>query len=1216
MSATGPVTTAASVPGTTTGPSPTSAPDAGATAHGPAAADGATGSASGVVGRHATHDGRRFYRIAGYDAMPPFFMTVLGASDLWLFISSTGGLTAGRGTADQALFPYTTEDKVTRNAGQTGGRTVLRVAGPAGPVVWQPFLARRPGDPVVERTLLKDELGTTLVFTETRPDLGLTFAVTWQTSGRYGVVRTCELTAADGADHEVEVLDGVVDLLPAGVTRQTQNELSVLLDAYKRAETDGALGVFYLNSTLTDRAEPSESLRATVAWQLGLDAGAVLLSQRQLGAYLAGEPVTTETEVRGEPGAYLVTARVDVPARGGRRWRIVLDTPLDAADVVARRLELTDPALEDRLAADVTATRTELEDLVASSDGAQHTGEEIAGAHHAANVLFNIMRGGVPADGSRIAAADVRAFVALRSPRTAARCAATLDALADTTASGLIEAAETSGDVDLVRLAREYLPLAFSRRHGDPSRPWNTFAIAAHDDQGRLRIDYQGNWRDILQNWEALAWSFPELVESMIQVLLDATTADGYNPYRITRAGIDWEAPEPDNPWANIGYWSDHQIVYLLRLLETSGRFHPGRMARLWDRAIFTHADVPYRIAPYEDIVRDPVNTITFDAAAHAGILARAAVEGADGRLLHVRGVGGGAAGDGIEGGGVEGGGDAAGGPGSHGVPDGAATAGSDGADLVRVTLAEKLLGLLAAKLVNLVPDGGIWMNTQRPEWNDANNALVGRGLSVVTLAQLRRYVVTVRELLAPATVTEELAALLTALEGALGGAADRAASGLDAMGRRAVMDALGTAGSDHRAKVYAGLSGRTVALDVDGTRALLDHALAFVDAGLRANRREDGLYHSYTLLDLGEGTAEIRRLPEMLEGQVAVLGSGLLGPEEALDVLRALRASALYRADQHSYRLYPDRELPRFLERNRVPAERVGSLMRTLLAAGDRSVVVAGPDGEVRFAGGIHNARDVEAALDALPPDLAGTAEERAELLGAFEDVFRHAEFTGRSGSFFGYEGLGSIYWHMVAKLLLATQENLEHAVATRADAEVVAGLRAAYEDVRHGLGYCKPPAVYGAFPADPYSHTPAGKGARQPGMTGQVKEEVLTRVGELGVRVEDGAIVFRPTLLRASEWLAAAGVLRVPDVAGSPVEVALPAGSLGFTFCQVPVVYRYVGAGVPGAGTIGAAAVAVRVILADGSVGASVDRIDAELSAAIFDRTGRVTRVEVDLV
>ena len=1109
--------------------------------------------------------------------MPPFFMTVLGASDLWLFISSTGGLTAGRGVADQALFPYTTEDKVARSAGRTGGRTVLRVTTPDGPVVWQPFAPVRPGDPETRRTLSKDELGTTLIFEETRPDLGLTFAVTWRTSGRFGVVRTCDLTSDDGAAHRIEVLDGVVDLLPAGITQQTQTELSVLLDAYKRAEVDGGLGIFYLNSTLTDRAEPSESLRATVAWHLGLEADAVLLSDRQLPAYLGGAAPVAETDMRGEPGAYLVSARLDLAPGATHRWHVVMDTPLDAAAVVARRADLGSADLGERLVADIERTRTELEDLVASADGAQTTGEELAAGHHGANVLFNIMRGGVPADGSRLAAADVRAFVALRSPRTARRCAEALAALpATTTASGLVEAAEATGDADLIRLAREYLPLAFSRRHGDPSRPWNKFAIAAHDDEGNLRIDHQGNWRDILQNWEALAWSFPELVESMIQVLLDATTADGYNPYRISRGGIDWEVPEPENPWSNIGYWSDHQIVYLMRLLETSGRFHPGRLAGLWDRAIFTHADVPYRIAAYEDILRDPVDTITFDDAAHRATVAREAAEGADARLLHADG------------------------------------------ELVRVTLAEKLLLLLTAKLVNLVPDGGIWMTTQRPEWNDANNALVGRGISVVTLAQLRRYVVALADLAGPASVSDELADLVAAVTAALRAHVGQATQGFDPADRRAVMDALGTAGSVYRTRVYAGLSGRRAVLEADAIRDLLDLARTYVDAGLRANRRDDGLYHSYNLLDLGADTATIRRLPVMLEGQVNVLGSGLLTPAEALDVLTALRASDLYRADQHSYQLYPDRELPRFLERNLVPADEVTSLMRALISAGDRSVVLRDGDWGVRFAGGIHNAGDVEAALAALPADLAGTPEERAELLGVFEDVFRHAEFTGRSGSFFAYEGLGSIYWHMVAKLLLAVQENLEAAVAQGADAAVVAGLRAAYEDVRHGLGYCKSPQVYGAFPIDPYSHTPAGKGARQPGMTGQVKEEVLTRLGELGLRVEDGGIVFRPVLLRASEWLAVPSVLTVADVAGSPQEVALPAGSMGFTFCQVPVVYRRVGAAGPDGAAgpaLGATPVAVRVVLADGAVVEGTDRVAPEVAGEVFDRTGRVARIEVDL-
>ena len=55
-------------------------------------------------------------------------------------------------------------------------------------------------------------------------------------------------------------------------------------------------------------------------------------------------------------------------------------------------------------------------------------------------------------------------------------------------------------------------------------------------------------------------------------------------------------------------------------------------------------------------------------------------------------------------------------------------------------TLAEKLAVIVLAKAGSLVPGGGLWLHTQRPEWNDANNALAGWGLSMVTVYYLRRY--------------------------------------------------------------------------------------------------------------------------------------------------------------------------------------------------------------------------------------------------------------------------------------------------------------------------------------------------------------------------------------------------------------------------------------------------------------------------------------------
>ena len=62
------------------------------------------------------------------------------------------------------------------------------------------------------------------------------------------------------------------------------------------------------------------------------------------------------------------------------------------------------------------------------------------------------------------------------------------------------------------------------------------------------------------------------------------------------RSGIDWEVPDPDDAWSNIGYWGDHQIVYLLRLLEASQRFHPGVLQAALHREVYSYADVIKRL--------------------------------------------------------------------------------------------------------------------------------------------------------------------------------------------------------------------------------------------------------------------------------------------------------------------------------------------------------------------------------------------------------------------------------------------------------------------------------------------------------------------------------------------------------------------------------------------------------------------------------------------
>jgi len=333
-----------------------------------------------------------------------------------------------------------------------------------------------------------------------------------------------------------------------------------------------------------------------------------------------------------------------------------------------------------------------------------------------------------------------------------------------------------------------------------------------------------------------------------------------------------------------------------------------------------------------------------------------------------------------------------------------------------------------------------------------------------------------------------------------------------------------------------------------------------YLEHSLRANRRSDALYHSYNLLRLEAGKAHVDRLYEMLEGQVSILSSGLLSAEESLSLLESLRGSPLFLADQHTYILYPDRVLPSFLKKNTLQPEQLKHLQLPARLVADRDTTLFTQDihGLFHFGSSLRNIKDVRKALETLrnQPGYADLVEKESEAVQRlFENTFRHAEFTGRSGTFFGYEGLGSVYWHMVSKLLLAVQET-----ALRFSSDPAAGkLCDFYRDVRAGLGYQKTPAEYGAFPTDPYSHTPRGRGARQPGMTGMVKEEILTRQLEVGFRFEAGRLVFDPYLLDSSELLSSPRSFAYVDVAGEEQTLSLPAGTLTSFVCQIPVVVRF---------------------------------------------------------
>jgi hypothetical protein len=1113
--------------------------------------------------------GERFYRIVNYDAMAPFLMSIVGDSDHWMFVSSTGALTAGRRDPDRALFPYTTDDRLHDSQDQTGGKTILLVTCAGHTALWEPFSKRCEGLYRVTRSLSKSVYSNKIIFEEVNHDLGLSFSYGWMSSDQFGFVRRAALVNLGVKPVEIDLLDGIQNLMPAGLTNRFQLEYSNLADGYKENELDckTGLGLFKLSSVPADRPEPNEALRVTTVWSEGLESACRLLCSVQLDRFRWGEQVAEEPLIRGRRGAYFVNTRLALPAGGRKEWSLVAEVEQDAASVAALvDLLKSGRNLRAQLDEDIARGNANLVRIVAAADGLQCTSDDLSSDRHFSNALFNIMRGGIPERGYQVSRSDFKAFIGKANHAVAKRRAAFLDALPKTLQhSRLLALAREQEDPDLDRLAHEYLPLTFSRRHGDPSRPWNKFAIKIKNEQGERILNYQGNWRDIFQNWEALALSFPGYIESMIFKFVDSSTADGHNPYRIMRGGYDWEVLDPHDVWSYIGYWGDHQAAYLLKLLELSACYHPGALVGLLARRVFTYANIPYRIRPYSELLEDPRNTIDFDAALDRQIQQRVAVMGADGKAL----------------------------PGADGAP-------------YRANLTEKLLVLVLARLFNFIPEAGLWMNTQRPEWNDANNALVGPGVSMVTLCYLRRFLALCRSIFATAgtpaiDVSSEVAEAFRSVAEALERHMSLLGGRISERDCKMVLDALGRAGSNYRAKVYArGFSGCQTSLNVAELLAFFDVAVSYMDHSIRANRRADGLYHSYNLMKVDGDRIVIRRLYEMLEGQVAVLSSGALPARESVALLDALRRSSLYRADQNSFVLYPDRRLPSFFEKNNIPAAAVAQskTLAAMIKRGDRRVVVQDLNGVAHFNAAFRNAVLLKKALQALSlPE-----EETARILALYEEVFDHQSFTGRSGTFYKYEGLGCIYWHMVSKLLLAVQEVLERSLCAGEDTTQVEHLLRHYYEIREGIGVHKSPELYGAIPTDPYSHTPGFAGAQQPGMTGQVKEDLISRLGEMGVVVEDGRLCFHRLLVKRNEFLTDARSFQFYDLDGQRRSLDLDPGTLAFTTCQVPVVAHQSGPQ------------RIEITRVDGSIiSAETLALDAETSAAVFERTGAVCRLDV---
>ena len=112
---------------------------------------------------------------------------------------------------------------------------------------------------------------------------------------------------------------------------------------------------------------------------------------------------------------------------------------------------------------------------------------------------------------------------------------------------------------------------------------------------------------------------------------------------------------------------------------------------------------------------------------------------------------------------------------------------------------------------------------------------------------------------------------------------------------------------------------------------------------------------------------------------------------------------------------------------------------------------------------------------------------------------------------------------------------------------------------------------------------------------MTGQVKEELLTRRMELGIRFSSGEIHFKPSLMLDDEW-------PTQPRENQLLQRELSAGEVFFQLCGVPVLYA-----------TGSSA-SIKVLTVDGVTDFRIG-VAAEWSQRPFARDGSVAELHITL-
>ncbi|WP_151735681.1 cellobiose phosphorylase [Paenibacillus tengchongensis] len=749
---------------------------------------------------------------------------------MWTFYVNRGQGICGFGVRDKnsPIMEFSPASISYKNAAVTGFRTFLKLNG--SPDIYEPFQAARPdADARRSMTILQNGLG--IEERHTRHGLKTTVDYFNVPNDDYaGLVRRVRIENTGEAELELEVLDGLPELLPYGSTNSGYKEMGNLLrswmEVYNLAE---GIPFYKLRSSTNDEAEigeitsghfylsftaEGERLAPLVDFELVFGGNTSLIFPDRFAehplAALLGEP---QYPVNKVPCGFSGAARRLAPGES-----LVLNTIIghvsDIAKINGRAAELAQDSYIRAKAAEAAALTEEL-----TADIATRTSSPVFDAYCRQSYLDNFLRGGYP-------------FIF-----------------------------DNKSDGAVVHL--------YSRKHGDMERDYNFFSLAPeYYSQGN------GNFRDMNQNRRSDVFFHPQVGTFNIKMFYSLIQADGYNPLSVQGTTFsllpgreaelaEWIAESAASHQKELvqlchsrftpgklvnyiadhqiglktgeqeflagvlalteqnieaafgeGYWSDHW-TYNMDLVEGYLEVFPDRKRELlFGDAGYTFYDSPAFVLP-----RSEKYVLSGGKVRQFGALLE------DEEKLHKLGR-------------------------KASETHWLRTQGGFG-DIYRTHLFGKMLSLSLIKFATLDPYGmGVEMEGNKPGWNDAMNGLpgfIGSGMSETF--ELKRMLQFLADALdsgaSPADSVVRLPLEMAELLEQVLAAAEAASTG--GLSQFAYWDTVASAREAYRARIRFGLDGAEREVPLPDIQAALGTFLRRVDAGIaRAVEWGGGLVPTY----------------------------------------------------------------------------------------------------------------------------------------------------------------------------------------------------------------------------------------------------------------------------------------------------------------------------------------------------------------------------------